>query len=545
MSKSKSKSKNLLRLAYFNGGAPRPSPPLLRRGERENSGAVTGCPSTTRQIFRFNPRAQKPTLPTMANNAFTKLKKLGETAQAFFHERGLEGANATRQPRLLRIAHFWLLVGKSFARNRCPVRASALAFSTLLALIPMLAVVFGIATSILKGQGEDRARLLVDKLVYAIMPYSASEGQTPDAQNAEVVKLHEDAVQKITEFISKAQSGAVGVTGMIALVVVALTMLMRIEATFNDIWGVTRGRSWYTQVVLYWAVISLGPVLLLTAVAVMGGDHIHQSKQWLAQLPFVGGLALKLLLKFLPFAVLSLMFAMFYQLMPNTRVRPQAALTGGLVAGLLWQVNSWLGFLFISRVTSNNAIYGSIGMIPVIMIGLYFSWLILLFGAQVAYAFQNRAAYLAEKQAESVNQRGREVTGLRIMAAAGRYFEEGRRAPSVNQFADMLGVPTKLVSQLLQVLLRAGLVNETHDRECGYAPARPLNQITAHDVLHAFRAGQGQDLIERERAADVPVLNEFDRIWQAEHSAASSVTLQDLVTRSRSAAGGSCDREVA
>jgi len=472
----------------------------------------------------------------MANNAFTKLKKLGEAAQAFFHERGLEREDASRQPRLLRIAHFWLLVGKSFTRNRCPVRASALAFSTLLALIPMLAVVFGIATSILKGQGEDRARLLVEKLVYAIIPYSASDAAPQDSKNDEASKLRDDAVQKITEFISKAQSGAVGVTGMIALVVVALTMLMRIEATFNDIWGVTRGRSWYTQVVLYWAVISLGPVLLITALAVTGGDHIQQSKQWLGQLPFVGGLTLELLLKLIPFAVLTFMFAMFYQLMPNTRVRPQAALAGGFVAGLLWQVNSWLNFLFISRVTSNNAIYGSIGMIPVIMIGLYFSWLILLFGAQVAYAFQNRAAYLSEKQAESVNQRGRELTGLRIMATAGRHFEEGRRPLSVNQFADTLGVPTKLVSQLLQVLLRAGLIVETHDRESGYAPAKPLNQITAHDVLHAFRAGHGQDFAERERSTDLPVLNEFDRICQAEHSAASSVTLQDLVAKSRSAA---------
>ena len=363
----------------------------------------------------------------------TKLKKLGEAAHAFFHEHGLEHEDATRQSRLRRTAHFWLLVGKSFARNRCPVRASALAFSTLLALIPMLAVIFGIATSILKGQGEAPARMLVDKLVFAIAPYTGSAAAPEDAQAAEARKLAEakrdEAVQKITEFISKAQSGTVGVTGMIALVVVALTMLMRIEATFNDIWGVTRGRSWYTQIILYWAVISLGPLLLITALALTGGAQFQQSKQWLAELPFVGGLMINFLLKFFPFAVLTLMFAMFYQLMPNTRVRPQAAIAGGLVAGLLWQLNSWLGFLFISRITSNNAIYGSIGMIPVIMIGLYFSWLILLFGAQVAYAFQNREAYLAEKQAESVNQRGRELTALRIMAAHERvHIEEANYA---------------------------------------------------------------------------------------------------------------------
>src|SRR5439155_12079872 len=130
--------------------------------------------------------------------------------------------------------------------------------------------------------------------------------------------------------------------------------------TFNDIWGVTRGRSWYTQVVLYWAVISLGPNLLMVALGLTGGEHFEQSKKWLMHLPLIGGMAFKVL----PVVVLSFMFAMFYQLMPNTRVQPQAAIAGGVVAGLLWYANNVLGVVFISRVTSNNAIYGSVGMIP-------------------------------------------------------------------------------------------------------------------------------------------------------------------------------------
>jgi membrane protein len=467
----------------------------------------------------------------VANNALSKLKKAQEAVLGFFNERGIEREDAPRQSWVMRTAHFWLLVCKSFSRNRCPVRASALAFSSLLALIPMLAVVFGIATGVLKSRGQAPARMLVDKLISAVAPYTEST-LLPDAAPTDTARQlaetkREEAVQKITEFINNAQSGTVGVTGMIALVVVALSMLIRIEATFNDIWGLTRGRSWYMQVILYWAVITLGPILLIVALGLTSGEHFEQSKKWLMDLPFIGGLAFKIL----PIVVLSVMFAVFYQLMPNTRVQPRAAMAGGVVAGLLWYFNNVLGVVFVSRVTSNNAIYGSIGMIPVLMIGLYFGWMILLFGAQVAYAWQNRAAYLAEKRTETVNQRGRELAALRVMAVTGRAFQEGRPPPGINQLSATLGLPSKLVSQVLRVLIQSRLIVETQDSESGYTPARPLRQITAHDVLHALRVGNGQDFSAPGDTQDSNVLGAFDRIYLAEQTAADAVTLQDLISR--------------
>src|SRR5208282_4677745 len=122
-----------------------------------------------------------------------------------------------------------------------------------------------------------------------------------------------------------------------------------------------------------------------------------------------------LIFEFLPLVVLWLAFALLYQLVPNTKVNFSAALAGGIVAGSLWHLNNVFGFLYASRVVANSRIYGSLGLIPVFMIGLYFSWAILLFGAQIAYAFQNRQAYLQDKLAENVNQRGREFIALRLM----------------------------------------------------------------------------------------------------------------------------------
>ena len=145
----------------------------------------------------------------------------------------------------------------------------------------------------------------------------------------------------------------------------------------------------------------------------------------------------------------------------------------------------------VSRVATNSKIYGGLAMVPLLMIGLYFSWLILLFGAQVAYAYQNRAAYVAEKQAENVNQRGREYVSLRLMSSIGQRFAHGQRPATVPELAAQLAVPTRLVQQVLQVLVNARLVLEVAGKELAYAPARPLEQVTCHDILRPARRPRG------------------------------------------------------
>jgi membrane protein len=322
--------------------------------------------------------------------------------------------------RLERFAHFCALVIRSFVRNRCLVRASALSYTTLLALIPLLAVAISVTSSLLKNEGEEKIYQAIDKLVSNVMPPATlstndqafslnlspglSVALTPTNSVAEtnsvvvaaadnsgndtrVVTAQREAARHIHDFVRNSRSGALGVMGMAALVFIAISMLSRIEETFNDIWGVTRGRNWLLRIVLYWTTITLGPLLLVAATGLAGGSHLQTTKNFISQTPFVGNL----IFKFLPLAVLWLTFALVYQLVPNTKVRFSAALTGGIISGSLWHLNNVFGFLYVSRVVTNSKIYGSLALVPVFMIGLYFSWVILLFGAQVAYAFQNRA----------------------------------------------------------------------------------------------------------------------------------------------------------
>jgi membrane protein len=445
-------------------------------------------------------------------------------ARDLFHEQGAVWRGETAPSRLYRLVHFWLLVGRSFVRNRCLVRASALAYTTLLALIPLLAVGLSVTTSLLQKEGEKPIQQLVEKLVANVAPALdleiKGEGTAAGSKRAEVVA-------KITSIIANIRSGALGITGMIALVFVAISLLRTIEATFNDIWGVTRGRGWIPSIIRYWTVVTLGPVVLVVAIALTSGPHFETTKLLLDSIPLFG----RLLFHLLPFGLVSLAFALFYQLMPNTAVQWRAALAGGIVGGCLWEINNIFNTIYVSRVVTYSKIYGSLGIIPVFLVGLYFSWLILLLGAQVAYAYQNRAAYLQEKQAESINQRGREFIAWRLMARVARNFARGQGPVAGTALATGLGVPSRLASQLLAALVQAKLLVEVAEGEMAYQPARPLDQITLKDITVALRIGQGHEPATADDPLRAIVRDEFNRIQQVEQAAAGAVTLADLVNR--------------
>jgi membrane protein len=498
------------------------------------------------------------------------------------------------------------MVVRSFNQNRCPVRASALAYASLLALIPLLAVVVSVTSTFLKQEGEERIDQFIEQVVASVTPPAlmttnlvaattnvsvtvtnvaltdqpSAEEPTADStptrtqdetkgqtnvvevlrtaattnatvkpaflRHQEVVDARKTAAHNINQFIQNTRSGALGVTGSVLLIFAAISMLSRVEMTFNDIWGVTRGRSWFMRVILYWGVITLAPLLLVLGIALATGPHLERTRELLYFSPFLANL----LFRILPVIVLSLTFAAFYKMMPNTRVHWQAALAGGLTAGLLFHLNNVFSMLYVSRVVSSSKIYGSLGLVPVFMIGLYFCWLLLLFGGQVAYAWQNRESYLEQRQADNINQRGKEFIAMRLMTAIGNRFAHGETPPSVSDLSEQLCVPSRLVRQVLQTLVAARLLIEVVGPETGYAPARPLQDITCHDVLLALRAAPGRELATRDEPARHEVYGEFARIQEAERNAASGVNLLALVNRAelsetRALAGATAGADIA
>jgi len=473
---------------------------------------------------------------------------------------------------LEKIVHFWTLVVRHFIKNRCLVRASALAFATLLALIPLLVVAVGVTSSLLKSAGEDQIYQAIDKAVSAIVPPAnvmVTNGQfvavaghrglavtnpalpagtngLPDTSLAmsatatnlvtltvstnlpadpQMMTAQREAARSIHDYIQNAQSGKLGVTGMVLFLFTAIGMLRGVENTFNDIWGVTVERQWWHQLSSYFTIVALGPVVLIAAATLAGGPSLHWADHLLARIPVLG----RGLLEIGPLVFLWLMFALFYMLVPNTQVKFSAALFGGFVAGTLWHLNNVFAFLYFSRVVTNSAIYGKLGLVPVFMAGLYFSWAILLFGAQVAYAFQNRVAYLQDRIAENINQRGREFVALRIMTLIGQRFQNGLPPAPGIELSTELGVPSRLAQRVLRTLADAQLVTEAAGDGHAFLPARPLEAINAHHILQAMR-GSGKDLpVDDQQAALAGIYGDFARIESAEQAAAEKISVLTLV----------------
>ncbi len=486
----------------------------------------------------------------MLSKRFSRLLKILTGTNA-----GGEGELLHLEGRLERFVHFWVLVVTHFVRNRCLIRASALAYTSLLALIPLLAVVISIGSSLLKNEGEDKiyqaiasiapdAPIAINNLgahtnsvVVGTTNFITNGTNAATATNETTAattppetpaSAQKQIASQLHSFVQNTRGGALGVTGSIIFVFIAIGMLSRVEETFNDIWGVAHGRNWFRRIVLYWTTITLGSVLVLTAFGLTSSGHFQAAKNYFLAMPWLGNFIFSLL----PLFVLWCAFSLIYFSMPNTKVNFSAALFGGMAAGTLWYLNNTFGFLYVSRVVTNSKIYGSIGLVPVFMISLYFSWAILLLGAQIAYAFQNRAAYLADKLADNINQRGREFIALRLMTALGQRFQNGWPPADVAQISIELGVPSRLAQQIFQTLACAQLVTEVGGAETAYVPARALETINAHDILLALRTATGRELPMENAPALTEIYGEFTRIEAAERAAAEKISLLVLVHRS-------------
>lgn len=451
---------------------------------------------------------------------------------------------------------FCTIVVTGFIANRCPVRATALAYTTLLSLIPLIAVMASISTSVLKSQDGALIDKAIDMVVDSVMPEMNSEeafyDMAPVANDPQATEEEEEGEDKvinsetkkelteafrtlnpdkvsdeIRNALSRVNSGSLGATGMIGLVVIAIMMFSTIEATFNDIWGVTRGRSWASRIVQYWATVTLGPLIPLAVYSLNIFTSVDRLTGFVSGYGILSSLFLEVLM---PLGVLALGFAFFYQLMPNTKVRFLAALVGGLVAGALWQLNSKLSVLYVSKAVTYVNIYGSLAIVPLFLVALYFSWLILLFGAQVAYAFQNRVAYLQEREAEKINFLGREFLALRIMTLLGQWFDsKDDQAPGLIDIGARLRISTRLVEDVIDQMIAAGLVVETSGNEPGYTPARPLEKISCNDILMAMRQGTGERVDTADDKGRATVGDKFARILEAERKESDGISLRDMV----------------
>ncbi len=387
---------------------------------------------------------------------------------------------------------------RDFEDTRCTTRAAALSYATVLAIIPLLAVSIAVSKNFLKDASEEEIPRALDRLITAVLPMidwvpaevlSDSATALPPVPEAPPVKsraARDKIITGITDFIENINFRALGAVGMLILLFVGVRLIETIENAVNDIWGVERGRGRLRRLVYYWTAITLGPLVMLFSISASASWSLDQ----LSALP---------ILRIVPKAtsnlvVLSLFFGLLYLLLPNTHVKVRAAFAGGLVGGSLWCLNGMLSTLYFRRVVTYSTIYGSIGLIPVVLVGIYFTWLIFLLGAQVSYTVQHIREYRQEKVLRRVNQAAMEFIALHLMIITGQRFLNGKRPATTEEFARELAVPERVAHEVMSKLVAGNLlaVVSPDPGYHAYQPAKDPSAVRLLDVIEVMREADAE-----------------------------------------------------
>ncbi len=378
--------------------------------------------------------------------------------------------------RLLRIV---LLTIRGVKDNQIPLRASALTFYTLLSIVPLLAMIFGIA----KGFGVEK---LVEQQLMERMP-----GQ-------------EEVVTKIINFshslLETTQGGLIAGVGLALLFGTVIRLLGKIEIAFNKIWGIQESRSLSRKFSDYLSILLISPILLImsSSLTVFLTTQLRSVSQ---EISFFGVVTpfIFFLLWLLPYAVIWGLFTLVYIILPNTSVRVSSAFLGGVVAGTAYQIAQWAYLTFQVGVSRYNAIYGSFAALPLFLIWLHISWLIVLYGAEVSFAYQNVGTFEREPGSFKISTKFKRLLSLLVTHTLVKDFSQGNPARTAPELSNSLEIPLQLCRQILQDLVVSGILSEVKtqdEQEWAYQPAQDIHRITVGGVL---------EVLDRQGIDDIPM----------------------------------------
>ncbi|ADV43902.1 YihY/virulence factor BrkB family protein [Bacteroides helcogenes] len=374
-----------------------------------------------------------------------------------------------------------------FTKDRIVNKASALTYSTLLAIVPILAILFAIA----RGFGFDN--LMENQII------SGFGGPT---------ETTEMMLRFVDSYLSQTKSGVFIGVGLVMLLWSVLNLINNMEITFNRIWQVKKARSMYRKITDYFSMLLLMPILIV----VSGGLSIFMSTMVknIEDFTLLAPLG-KFMIRLIPFVLTWCMFTALYVFMPNTKVKFSHALISGILAGTAHQA---FQFLYISGqvwVSRYNAIYGSFAALPLFLLWLQISWTICLFGAELTYAGQNIRNFSFDKDTRNISRRYRDFISILIMSLVTRRFENNEPPYTAEEISDECQIPIRLTHKILYELQEINLLHEVATDEkseaIAYQPSMDINKLNVALLLDKLDTHGSEDFkIDKD--------NEFNGQWK-------------------------------
>jgi len=401
-----------------------------------------------------------------------------------------------------------VVLTRQLAKGQLNLRAMSLVYTTLLSIVPLLAVSF----SVLKGFGVH------NQIEPLLMNFLAPLGPRG-----------EELSENIIGFVENVRVGVLGSLGLVFLLYTVVSLIQKVESSFNYVWQVERLRGLTQRFSSYMSVILIGPVLVFTALGVTATAMNNALVQQLMNAEPFGDLIVSFS-RLVPYLLVIAAFIFIYMFIPNTRVKFLPAFGGGVVAGVLWQSSGWAFAAFIATSSNYAAIYSGFAILILLLIWLYLNWLILLLGAQVAFYIQY-PQYMSRRAVQlRLSNRLRERLALQIMFMVADHHLNQRDPWTSEDLVHDLELPMQPIHHVLQLMVDTGFLSETSDSPPAYLPRRDIETITLAELYEVVRsAGENRLLCLKTLPHQVEVEQAMEAVQHAVEVQLGSRTLKDLV----------------
>ena len=396
---------------------------------------------------------------------------------------------------------------KEFTERRVVNKASALTYSTLLAIIPILALLFAIA------RGFGFSNLLEDQF---------RNGLGGQAQTAETI------LSFIDSYLSHAKSGIFIGVGLIMLFYTVLLLTHNMERTFNSIWQVKKPRSLYRKMTDYFSMMLLLPLLIMlsSGISIFMSTFLKNMEEFFLLAPVI-----KFLVRLTPYVLTLGMFTALYIIMPNTKVKLKFAIVPGILAGSAFQAFQYLYIGSQIWVSRYNAIYGSFAAIPMFLLWTQISWSICLYGAQLCYVAQNLRNFSFSKETENISRRYHDFLCILIMSLICKRFQTEESPYTAESLSDEHKIPIRLTTTILYELQDLHMIYETpvegEDEEMAYLPSVDINQMNVAMLLSRLDK-EGSEAFKIDRSQYTNTWDALAKARESYYKETSSILLKDL-----------------
>jgi membrane protein len=343
------------------------------------------------------------------------------------------------------------------------LRSMSLVYTTLLSVVPLVAFSF----SVLKGLGVHRD---LESKLYTILEPLGDKGV--------------EITDRLMMLVNNVNGSVLGGIGLAFFIYTAISMVQKIEESFNYVWYVSKPRSFSRRFTEYMLILLLGPVAIAIALGALASLQNEAIVQWAANNALLGPI-FSATSKLTPFLVVTAVFTALYKYMPNTEVRFRSALVGGLTGGFLWATLGMIFAAFVANSARTQAIYASFAIAITTLIWLYLNWLILLIGSQLAFYFQNPAYMRIGRREPRLSNAMRERLALNIMLIIGAAFRDANKSVNQRALSEELRIPSITVTPIIMALADKGLLTTLENDDL--LPGREMSRITLNDILEVVR----------------------------------------------------------